>query len=241
MTEKEQKNLHAGYRANVKKRFAENGFQQFEDHQVLEYILFFAIPRRDTNEIAHRLIERFGSLKDVLEASPEELAKVEGVGEHASLLISSFLPVARRYGDAVAREKKDLPAYKEMGKLLMNRFAGLDHEQVYIVMYDLAFQRCGDFILQDGDLNHACFSLRTLGDKLLHSKGTYMILAHNHPGGLPIATDDDLECTERISRFVENMNVLLVDHFIIGDGSFSSTQKDCYYDLYYEFKHPVKK
>lgn len=238
MAEKDEKNLHAGHRAKMKKRFAQTGFAQFEDHNVLEFLLFFAIPRRDTNEIAHRLIDHFGSLNAVLEASADELKKIEGVGDHAALFLTSYLPVARRYGDGVARAIKPLPTYKEMGRLLMDRFAGLDHEQVYVILYDLSFQRCGDMVLQEGELNYATFSFRKLGDFIIRKRASYMVLAHNHPGGLPIASDEDLECTRRIYAFTADLGVTLVDHFIIGSGSFSSIYKDCYYDTYQMFKHP---
>ena len=215
MTEKKSNHLHDGHRAKLKKRFSESGFRQFEDHNVLEFLLFFAIPRRDTNEIAHRLIDRFGSLNAVLEAKPEELTKVDGVGEHAALLLTSYLEVARRYGDGTARALKPLPPYKEMGRMLIDHFAGLDHEQVYAIFYDLSFQRCGDCILHEGDLNTAGFSFRHLGETIIRHKGSYMILAHNHPGGLPIASPDDLNTTDELQRFASDLGVILMDHFII--------------------------
>lgn len=238
MADSDKNNLHAGHRMKMKKRFEEDGFRQFEDHNVLEFILFFAIPRRDTNEIAHRLINRFGSLNAVLEAKPEELRKVDGVGEHTAMLISSYMHVARRYADGIARGKKPLPSYKEMGKLLVSRFAGMDHEQTYVILYDLSFQRCADFVLHDGDVNSTGFSLRKLGEQIIRNKGSYMVMAHNHPGGLPIASPDDLESTDRVREFVLEMGVDLIDHFIIGKGSFSSIQKEMYNEYYHEFKHP---
>lgn len=234
MSETDRNNLHAGHRLKLKKRFAEAGFQQFEDHQVLEFLLFFAIPRRDTNEIAHRLIERFGSLNAVLEARPDELKQVEGVGDHAALLLSSYLPVARRYGDGIARGTKPLPLYKDMGRMLIDHFAGLDYEEVYAIFYDLSLQRCGDVVLHRGDINSAGFSMRHLGEEVIRSKGSYMILAHNHPGGLPIASPDDLNTTDSIDRLITDLGVVLIDHFIVGNGSFSSLQKDIYIDLYRE-------
>ena len=232
MADQKGVNLHEGHRAKMKERFLTYGMEQFEDHNVLEFILFFAIPRRDTNEIAHRLMNRFGSFNAVLDASPAELMKVEGVGEHAALLLKSYPAVARRYGDVAARRSKPFPSYAEMGQMLVDHYAGLNREQVYAVFFDLSLRRCGDCVLHEGDINSVGFSIRTLGEAILRNRCAYLVLAHNHPGGVPIASSEDLSVTERIAAFAADLGVVLVDHFIVAGCRYSSLQKDVYADLF---------
>lgn len=103
-------NLHEGHRERLKRRFIEQGLDGFEDHQVLELLLFFSIPRKDTNEIAHRLISTFGSISNVFEAHPKELQKVKGVGENSAILISLISQISRRY--LADKNRKNLSAKK---------------------------------------------------------------------------------------------------------------------------------
>lgn len=236
MAEDKKDNLHQGHRARLKRQFQETGFDHFEDHNVLEFLLFYAIPRRDTNEIAHRLMEKFGSFPAVLEASLDDLCQVEGVGEHAAILLKTYLATARRYGDRNFQERKGLPTHKELGKALVEHFAGLEKEQVYAIFYDLSYRQCGTCVLHEGDINSVGFSVRNLGEAILKYKASYMVLAHNHPGGLPIASSDDLNTTDRICAFASHMGVLLMDHFIVAGGTYSGVQKETYLDLYYASK-----
>ena len=230
-------NLHAGHRAKLKNKFREFGLEPFEDHNVLEMILFYAIPRRDTNEIAHRLVDRFGSLSGVLEASVNDLIEVPGVGENAALLIHSYLAVARRYGDSAARKVDLLPPHRKMKQIMIDHFAGLDHEQAYAIFYDLSLNRCGDCVLHDGDINTVGFSVRKLSEIILKFNASYMVLGHNHPGGVPIASQDDLRTTDDLSVFTAQLGTILLDHFIVAGNQCSSVMKDTYEDVLQDLKH----
>jgi DNA repair protein RadC len=97
-----RENLHAGHRDRLRKRFIEEGLDAFEDHQALELLLFFALPRRDTNELAHGLLRRYGSLSAVLDADPVDLARTEGIGETAASLLSLVPALTRRYADGAS-------------------------------------------------------------------------------------------------------------------------------------------
>ncbi len=232
---KRQENLHAGHRFKLKKRFLAAGLEHFEDHNVLELLLFYAIPRRDTNEIAHRLIARFGSFSKVLDASVEELCSVPGVGEHAAGLIKTYPAVAKRYYQDRFRPGKCLMPYKEMGENLVLHFSGLDHEQVLALFYDNALTFCGQQVIHDGDINSVALSFRTVCNAALTHQAAYVILAHNHPHGVPIASSEDLSTTSQLKNFLLQMNVVLIDHFIVAEGNYSSLQEENYLDLRREF------
>ena len=226
-----KKNPHEGHRLKLKKRFLTQGLEGFEDHNILELILFFAIPRRDTNEIAHELLNRFGSFSRVFEAPVEELCKVEGIGEHAAHLIKTYPAVAKRYYQDRFRSEKSLPDYHKLGQDLVLRFAGVDNEQVFAIFYDNSLGFRGQELLHEGDINSVSFSFRKLCDAAMKHQASYLILAHNHPHGLPIASSEDLSTTTRVKDFLSQMNVILIDHFIIGEGHFSSVQKEIFYSV----------
>ncbi len=235
-----QKNPHEGHRSKLKKRFLNQGLAGFEDHNILELILFFAIPRRDTNVIAHNLLSKFGSFSRVFEASVEELCSVDGIGQHAAHLIKTYPAVAKRYYQDRFKEEKKLPMYHQLGQDLVLQFAGVDHEQVLVLFYDNSLGFRGQVILHEGDINSVTFSLRKVCDAALQHNAAYMILAHNHPHGLPIASSEDLNTTSRVQNFLSQMNVVLIDHFIIGEGRFSSVQKEIYYSIAELVKEKIK-
>lgn len=231
-------NPHAGHREKLKRRFEREGLETFEDHNILELILFFAIPRKDTNEIAHALMSHFGSFSRVLEASLEELCQVPGVGRNSAQLIKTYPCVAKRYYADRFRPGKRLPPYEQMGQDLVFHFAGLEKEQVYVMFYDNSLSFCASQVIHEGDINSVGFSLRKLCDETVRSNAAYLVIAHNHPHGLPIASSDDLNTTANLKNFLLQMNVVLIDHFIIGESRYSSIQKD---DYNYLFDHFSKK
>ena len=222
----ETKNPHESHRERVKARFYAEGMEHFADHQVLEMILFFAIPRKDTNETAHRLLERFGSLSAVFEASKEDLCRVEGIGAHAAFLIKSYPAVAKRYYSDRFSARSHKWSYEGIGRQLVVYFSGKNAEEVYAIFLDNALCICGEQSIHTGDINGAGFSMRKLAEACVAHKATYVILAHNHPHGVPIASPDDLDTTETLKYFLAQMSVYLIDHFIVAEGRFSSIDRD---------------
>ncbi|MBR5295569.1 MAG: hypothetical protein IKU24_03145 [Clostridia bacterium] len=231
-----KENPHAGHRAKLKKRFLLQGIEGFEDHNILELILFFAIPRRDTNVIAHNLLNKFGSFSRVFEASVDELCEVEGIGRHAAELIKTYPAVAKRYYRDRFKEEKKLPQYHNLGQELVLEFAGVDHEQVLALFYDNSLGFRGQVVLHEGDINSVAFSFRKVCDATLQHNAAFVIIAHNHPHGLPIASAEDLSTTSRLQKFLAQMNVTLIDHFIIAEGHFSSIQKSAFYTVFQTIK-----
>lgn len=235
MQKKKNDNPHAGHRTKLKKRFLNEGLDHFEDHNVLELILFYAIPRRDTNEIAHALLKRFGTFSRVLEASVEELCEVEGVGEYAAVFLKTYPQVAKRYFKSRFRPAKKLPRYQDMGQDLVLHFAGQENEQLLAIFYNNSLSYSGEEVIHTGNVNSISFSFRKICDAAVHHNASYVVLAHNHPHGRPIASGEDLDTTSRLKKFLLEMNVVLVDHFIVAEGHYSSMLGDDYYSLYKEF------
>lgn len=224
-----EKNLHAGHREKLKNRFLKEGLDNFEDHNVLELILFYAIARKDVNEIAHRLLDRFGTLAGVFDAEISELKKVDGIGAHAAVLIKTYPAVTRRYLEQRFRKGERLPAYAEMGKRLVMHFAGKENEEVYALFFNNALNFSGEQVIHEGDVNSVGFSFRRLCDSAMKANASFVILAHNHPHGVPVASSDDLVTTDRLRTLLAQINVSLLDHFIVAEGRFSSIQDEIYH------------
>ena len=171
----------------------------------------------------------------VLDADITELTQVPGVGAVAAAFIKTYPAVSKRYFSDRFRPGKKLIEYQKMGKDLVLHFAGCDVEQAYAIFYDNSLGFCGAEVIHEGDINTVGFSFRKLCDAAVRHKAAYMILAHNHPHGLPIASSADLNTTSELQKFLLQMNVVLIDHFIVGENRFTSTQKNDYEYLYRHF------
>jgi len=224
-----QKNVHAGHRRRLKERFMRDGLDGFEEHQVLELLLFYAIPQRDTNQIAHDLINRFGSFANVLEAPPEELMEVDYVGENAVTLIKMVTELSRRYAMSCAQRNVQLTTIEECGAYLLPRFYALQRETVYLLCMDSKCQVISCEKVGEGSVNSAGVSTRTIVEKALKANAVSAILAHNHPGGLAIPSREDIMTTRRVARALDAVSVRLVDHIIVADDEWISLVQSSLY------------
>lgn len=217
---------HKGHRERLRHRFFREGLSSFEDHNALELLLFYAIPRKDTNPIAHELIRRFGTLENVLEAPVEELERVESIGESAALFLKLCHSVALRYcanrGTELAGTAFD---YKLTGDYLLRRFEKSDREEVYVIFYDRDMIYSGETLLHQGSISSASFSLRDLADAVSFYKASFVAVAHNHPDGVPIASSDDLNASDMIRQFLAHMRVTLLEHYIIAADRYTGTEQ----------------
>lgn len=214
--------MHEGHRARVKRRFREEGLDHFEPHQVLELLLFYAVPQRDTNPLAHELIERFGSLAQVLEATPEELEKVPGVKEHVSTFLSLVRDVGRYYLVDRAMREEILDDTEKCGKYLIPFFVGRRNETVFLLCLDAKCKVLGCKEVGEGSVNSAGVPIRKIVEMALAANATTVVLAHNHPSGVAIPSPEDIQTTHRVSAALSLVEVTLVDHVVVADGDFVS-------------------
>lgn len=220
--------IHDGHREKMRRRFLQGGLDNFADHEALELLLFYAIPRRDTNPIAHALMERYGSLSAVLSAPVEDLQKVEGIGESAAILLR-LAPLLTRKARLAEREKETiLNSSERAGKYLLERFAGEKHEVIYQLCLDrkgklLACKRLGEGGVAGADLN-----IRLLVSNALLTSASAVILSHNHPSGVALPSPDDYATTDRAKEALATIGVALADHIIVADGDFVSMSDSGY-------------
>jgi DNA repair protein RadC len=214
--------LHDGHREKVRKRFLTAGLEAFADHEALELLLFYAIPRRDTNAIAHQLLERYGSLEAVLEAPVEDLERAEGIGESAAVLIR-LVPLLYRKAHLSGNGREIiLNSTEKAGTYLMERFAGEHNE----VIYQLCLDRKGKLLackrLSEGGADNAELSVRRLVENALLSSASAVILSHNHPSGIALPSREDYVTTQRARDALKTIGVPLVDHIIVANDDFVS-------------------
>ena len=216
MSEKE-KRLHSGHRQRLKDRFLREGLDNFEEHQVLELLLFYGIPQRDTNPIAHALMERFGSLSRVLEASPEELTEVDYVGDNVATLFKLVTALGRYYQVNCAMREKILTTIDECGRYLTPFFFGRQQETVYLLCLDAKCKvLCCEKVGQGG-VNSAGVPIRQIVETALKANATSAILAHNHPSGLALPSREDVQTTRRVAVALNAVEIELTDHIIVAD------------------------
>ena len=218
----DRNNVHKGHRQRLKARFLRDGLDNFEEHQVLELLLFYAIPQRDTNPIAHRLLERFGSLANVLDASPEELAEVDYMGDNAITLLKMVTAMCRTYQVSSASRSKQLTTIDECGSFLLPYFYARQHETVYLLCLDA---KCAVLCCEKigaGGVNSAGVPIRAIVEKALKVDATSAILAHNHPSGLAFPSKEDIYTTRRVAAALDAVNIQLTDHIIVAEDDWVS-------------------
>ena len=217
--------VHGGHRARMKQRYLSQGLDGLADHEALELLLYYAIPRADVNPLAHRLLEHFGSLHGVLDAEVAELTEVAGIGESTALLLRFVRDLNRRYLLDRQEQRPSLADPEAAGKLFLPFFYGIREERVYAAFVDddLRLIRCR--LLFEGGIDYAPLSLRKLVEAALREKATGVILAHNHPAGQAIPSVQDREATLQIRSALEAMQITLVDHIIVAGEEFISMEE----------------
>lgn len=216
------KNPHKGHRQRVKNRVLREGIDSFEDHQILELLLFYCIPMKDTNELAHQLIDRFGSLAGVLDARPEDLCAVTGITETSGILLNLIPSLARRYHQEKLKEKTVLDSTSKAGEYAKALFTGRLYEVFYVICLDSQNKVNHATLLHEGTINEAPVYPRLIVETALRHQASSIILAHNHPGGSHQPSRADVEVTRKIRTATEAIAITVADHIIVaGDGYFS--------------------
>lgn len=219
--------LHDGHRARLRKRFLEEGLDHFEDHQILELLLFYAMPRGDTNPSAHLLISRFGSLSAVLEADPRDVAAVAGIGEKAALFLSLIPQVTRRYfHDRVLRDRPQLTTCEAVAEYLVPLMAGRPEEVFYLLCLDSQCRVVYPALISEGTVTEALVHPRHVVEEAIRHRAAAVILAHNHPAGTLKPSPQDQRLTRRLVQALGPLDIRVLDHIIVASGrAFSFTQE----------------
>lgn len=220
--------LHENHRARMQARVERDGLESLAEHEALEYLLFLAIPRKDTNELAHRLIQHFGDFCRVLEATPEELMRVEGIGPKSARVITTVMSFGRYYGLKKRKHRAALNRTEAAVEYVKPLFLGIQNELLYLILLDDKCCPVRDLRIAEGVPNRVHIDTRKLLRDVARTDATCGILAHNHPTGLPIPSEADLIATAGIMQALEPLGVSVVDHIIVaGEESCSMRERGC--------------
>lgn len=227
--------IHSGHRKRVRKEFLFAGLNEATPpHKVVEYILFHSIPQKDTNEIAHELLERFGSISGILDAPVESLMKVKGISEVSVSLLKLILPVARIYQSEKKSTDKVLDDLDDIGQYLTGKYFGYDYEVFSMLSLNAAGKVLGFDILSSGNVSEVTISLRDIVETVLKIKANCVVIAHNHPGGVALPSNEDVKMTEMIFNTLRTINVALLDHIIIVDDDYVSLRQSRCFNYMFE-------
>ena len=215
-------NLHEGHRQRLKERFIKTGLSDFEDHNILELLLFFSVPRSDTNELGHKLLKKFGSISNVFDAPIEELCKVDGIGMHSATLIKMIPELCNIYHVDKTENVTVVNSTNMAGRYFVPRFMGKKDEEVHIMLLDDKKKVIKCEMISKGTVNSSTVSIRKIATEALNCGATGVVLAHNHPGGLALPSGNDIHVTRKIYRALKLIDIQLCDHIVVADGDFVS-------------------
>jgi len=221
--------IHRDHRQRLRDRFLKEGLDNFDELYVLELLLFYCIPRVDTNPIAHRLLDHFGSLNNVLNATAEELEKVEGIGKNTSTFLSLITQVGRYYQVRQSEPGKILRTIDQCGNYLVPYFFGREQETVFMLCLDAKCKVICCKMVGEGSVNSANIPIRRVVEMALAANATTVILAHNHPSGLAIPSADDILTTQRIAAALKTVEIVLADHIVVSKDDYVSITQSNYY------------
>ena len=208
--------VHDGHRKRMLSKFLEYGIDSLHPHEMLEILLYYAIPRRDTNPLAHELIRQFGSIRAVFDAPYEELLRIPGVGPSAATLIKMIPQMARVY----LQEEKDIHIIRHLDDLidyLKPKFIGRTRETLYVLCLDSKNKILACVQTNEGVVNFASVSTRRIAEIALKHNAAAIVMAHNHPSGSALPSHADIDSTRSIQQFCHGLDIPLLDHIIVAD------------------------
>ncbi len=213
---------HAGHRARLRERFVKTGGQGLADYEVIELLLTFARPRRDTKPVAKELFRRFKNIQGIMEAPREELMEVDGVGENAAFLIKFFLEAPAYYLRERIKKREYLHSAGEVLEYLQVSMMSLRHEVFRVIFLNAKNEIITTETLHEGTLNHSLVYPRKIIEKALHYNASGLIFVHNHPSGHAKPSPQDHEITRNLVFAARMMDIEVFDHIVIGHGDYYS-------------------
>lgn len=211
----DEKNIHAGHRERMRERFLATGFEGFEQHQILEMLLYYTCPRIDTNVLAHTLINRFGSISGVFDASPEELTKVSGISLNTAVLFK-MIPKCTQIYYTSRTEKLSFDNTRKLIDLFMSCYVGVTNEEFRLACFDNDLRLISNTVICEGAPSFSPINVRRITETALAAKSPCIAIAHNHPGGMPTPSTDDIFATRQIKSVMNSLGISLLDHIVVG-------------------------
>jgi len=209
--------LHNDHRKRLRKRFL-NAPEAMEKHELIELLLTFCIPRKDTNPTAHRLLNRFKNISGILDAQIKELQLIEGLGEVSCSFLKLIKSIIRIYleekVDKVDKKEDKKLTIDDVGSLLAAKFVGIEEENVGVAIFNFKKEIVFCDLAENGSLSFVNIDLKKLVSLAIDYNASYIILAHNHPTGIALPSREDIKTTIQITDIFQNLGIVVLEHFI---------------------------
>jgi len=217
---------HGGHRNRMRARYRREGLDHFAEHEVLELLLYYCYPQRNTNDIAHKMLKEFGSLHHLFEADVETLMARPGCTENIAVLLNLMPALANRYFQSKWNRKLTINDAKTAGAYAIDLFVGLTVERFYLISLNARNRLNGTILISEGTTDESAVYPREVAKAALQSQASAIILAHNHPGGTLKPSRGDLEVTRQLVNWLAVINIPVLDHIIVaGDTYYSMAER----------------
>lgn len=212
--------MHEHHRERMRERIFRDGTENLAEHELLECLLFGSRGRGNTNDIAHRLLEEFGSVRGVLSAEPEMLMQVEGVGPQSAMLIKICLEICRR---CVTPDRSNAFRYTAMSdilELLFPKFLGATNEKLYMLLFNNRMNLLDCVLVSEGSVTATDIPFARINDIIVRKKAATVLLAHNHPNGLAVPSQNDTDMTDAMFQYLKSIDITFLEHLIVTESHF---------------------
>ena len=217
MEEKRSTNPHENHRQRMFDRALKNGFEGFADHELLEMLLFYSIPRVNTNPTAHELLNRFSTVKDVMCASVHELCSVDGVGERSAVMLKLITEMMKRYERAAFIKPAAYRTIGQIARYLHPYFVGVNVEKLYLMLFNNRLNLIDCVPISEGVVNATDVPIAKISREIFQRNAAAVLIAHNHPNGIPTPSEEDIALTEELQRYLSTSSVVLLEHLVFVD------------------------
>lgn len=219
-----EKNIHKGHRESVRQRFIKSGsLDSFADHEILELVLFYAYPMKDTNELAHKFINEYGSLYELMSDTPENLMKRLNINENTAVLISMLPYVNRRYMQgSFGKGKPKIDSFSAASRLFTSLLVNERLERVYLLFLNAQKRLTKISKLNEGMVDGVFISAEGIIKESLSCNAKYAFMGHNHPGGGSEPSENDLAATRMVVDALAGVGIQLLDHIIVCSSDYLS-------------------
>lgn len=214
---KKDDNIHIDHRKRTRQKFMKSGFAGFADHEKLEFLLYYARPRVDTNVMAHELLKKFRNLGGVFDASIDQLTDVDGVGEISAILIKIIPEMTKEYVN-IKSKLTVMEDSKAVCEFFKTEFIGERNEKIKIACVDDKLRLIACEVISEGTASSAVVDIKKLISITYKYNCESIIMAHNHPNGDLMPSNEDVTITKDIYRFLKPIGIKLLDHIIVAGG-----------------------
>lgn len=222
---KSDSELHKGHRQRMREKFRKYGFDGFADHEVVEMLLFYCYPRMDTNKLAHKILDKYGSLADLFDASPEELMIETGISEVTATLFSMISKLSKVYEKSKWDRVKYLKNTEETGQFAVSMFTDTQNEEFALICLDANRRICWSGVIIKGTVDRTEAYPRIVVKEALKHQATKVVFVHNHPSGTLSASVADKEATEVLIKTLKCIDIEVLDHIIVSGTRYLSMKE----------------